>query len=141
MFFSANCRKKGYSSHGHSCWLVTTLGDDFPSLRTLLNWPAEFWRERENLEDEPRAARSVTSTTDENVNQVHSMIIDDRRLTIYPKASTISIYCVRVENILPNELRMTKVCTRCIPRLLKSEEKRVDWLSHGTVWRRYNWFP
>ena len=51
------------------------------------------------------------------------MVMNDRRLTISHLANVISISRERVENILHNELGMSKVSARWVPRLLTSDQK------------------
>ncbi|MCU7903101.1 MAG: helix-turn-helix domain-containing protein [Candidatus Thiodiazotropha sp. (ex Lucinoma aequizonata)] len=105
--------------------MVSTLGDDAPSFATVKRWAAEFKRGRESLEDDPRSGRPSTATTQENVDRVHDMIMDDRRLTTRYIASVVDISRERVENILTNELGMKKVSARRVPRLLLPDQKRT----------------
>ena len=51
------------------------------------------------------------------------MVMNDRRLTISHLANVISISRERVENILHNELGMSKVSARWVPRLLTPDQK------------------
>ena len=85
------------------------------ALSTVKKWAAEFKRGRESLEDDPRSGRSSTATTQENIDHIHQMVMNDRRLTISHLANVISISCERVENILHNELGMSKVSARWVP--------------------------
>ena len=41
--------------------MVSTLGDDAPALSTVKKWAAEFKRERESLEDDPKSKTSFHS--------------------------------------------------------------------------------
>ncbi|XP_014790447.1 uncharacterized protein LOC106883820 [Octopus bimaculoides] len=102
--------------------MVATLGRDDPALSTVYKWAAEFRRGRESLEDDPRSDHHATVTTEENVDRVHRM--DDRQLTINRTANAISIYRVRLENILHNELDMMSFAW-WDPRLLIPDQKRT----------------
>ena len=51
------------------------------------------------------------------------MEMNDRQLTISHLANVISISGERVENILHNELGMSKVSARWVPRLLTPDQK------------------
>lgn len=77
-------------------------------------WTAEFRRGRNSLEYDPSSAGPATANTDVNVDRVQHMMMDGRLLTINKVTNFISISRDRVENILDNELGMTKVfCSAC----------------------------
>ena len=101
--------KKGLTSKEIYTDMVSTLGNDAPALSTVKKWAVEFKRGRENLEDDPRSRRPSTSTIQENIDRIHQMVMNDRRLTISHSANIISISRERVENILYNKLGMSKV--------------------------------
>ena len=85
--------------------MVATLGDDAPALSTVKKWAAEFKKQgRTSLEDDPRSGRPSSATTQENIDLVHQMVIDDRRLTVNEIAEAVAISRERVENILHKEL-------------------------------------
>ncbi|XP_030588657.1 histone-lysine N-methyltransferase SETMAR-like [Archocentrus centrarchus] len=105
--------------------MVATLGDDAPALSTVQKWAAEFKRGRESLEDDQRSGRPVTATTRENIDRVHHMVMDDSRLTVNQIANAVGISRERVENILHNELGMSKISARWVPRLLTPDQKRT----------------
>ena len=56
-----------------------TLGDDAPALLTVKKWEAEFKRGRESLEDDPRSERPYTATTQENIDRIYQMVMNERR--------------------------------------------------------------
>lgn len=62
--------------------MVATLGDDAPASSTMQKWSAEFRRGRQSLENDPKSGHRTTETTEENIERVHYMMIDDRRSTI-----------------------------------------------------------
>ena len=43
---------------------------------------AKFKRGRDSSEDELRSSRPKTLTTDEQIDVIHSMVLDDRPLTV-----------------------------------------------------------
>ena len=105
--------------------MVIILGDDAPSFATVKRWVADFKRGRSSIEDEPRSGRSSTASSQANIDHVHQMVMNDRRLTIRSIATVIGISHERVENILTKELGMAKVSARWIPRLLNPDQKRT----------------
>ena len=102
-------QKKGLAPKDIHADMVATLGDDTPALSIVQKWTAEFNRSRESLEDDPRSGRPATATTQENIDRVNHMVMDDRRLTVNQIANAVGISRERVENILHNELGMSKV--------------------------------
>ena len=93
-------QKKGLIPKDIHTDMVDTLGDDAPALSTVKKWAAEFKRGRESLEDDPRSGRPATATTQENIDRVHHMVMDDRRLSVNQIANTVVISRERVGNIL-----------------------------------------
>ena len=117
-------QKKGLTTKEIHADMVSTLMDDAPALSTVKKWAAEFKR-RESLEDDPRSGRPSTATTQENIDRIHQMVMNDRRLTISHLANVISISRERVENILHNEPGMSKVSARWVPRILTPDQKLI----------------
>ena len=75
-------QKKGLTAKEIHADMVSTLGDDAPALSTVKKWAAEFKRGRESLEDDPRSGRPSTATTQENIDRIYQMVMNDRQLTI-----------------------------------------------------------
>ena len=71
--------------------MVQTLAEDFPSYATVKKWDTEYKRGRVSIEDDPRSGRPKTSTTDEQVDTIHRMVLDDRRLTVEQIAKNTDI--------------------------------------------------
>ena len=116
-------QKKGLTTKEIHADKVSTLGHDAPALSTVKKWAAVLKRGRESLEDYPRSGSPSTVTTQENIDRIHQMVMNDRRLTISHLANVISISRERVKNILHNELGMSKVSDRWVPRLLTPDQK------------------
>lgn len=83
--------------------LDDVYGDSAPSLSTIKYWEV---------------------TTPEVVGKIHGMVIDDRRIRVCEIAEAVGISRERVENILHEYLRMTKLAARWVPRLLNADNKR-----------------
>ena len=67
--------------------MVANLEDDTLALSTVKNWAADV----KSLEDFPRSGHPSTSTTQENIDCIHQMVIDYRRLTVNHIANVMSI--------------------------------------------------
>jgi transposase len=103
--------------------LIKVYGDSSPSFSTIKKWAAKFKRGRTSLENDPRKGCPKSATTPEIIEQVHDMILDDRRLKVREIAVTTGILKERVGYILHEELDMKKLWARCVPRLLTADQK------------------
>ncbi len=101
--------------------MVETLGEGAPSYSMVKKWAAEFKRGRESLEDDPRSGRPVTVTTQEVIDKIHDMISADQRITQRCIATKLGISQERVNAVIQNDLQMTKVSARWVPKLLRTE--------------------
>jgi transposase len=61
---------------------IKVYGDSSPSFSTFKKRVAEFKRGRTSLEDDPREGRPKSATTPEIIEQVHDMLLDDRRMKV-----------------------------------------------------------
>ncbi|XP_029639711.1 protein GVQW3-like [Octopus sinensis] len=99
--------------------MVSTIDDD-QDLSTVENGQL---RGRESLVADSRSGSPATATTEENIDCIHHMVMDNKRLTIDQIPNVISISCERIENILHNEHGMTKVSARWAPCLVTPDQK------------------
>jgi transposase len=61
--------------------LATALGSNAPSYQTIARWTKRFREGREDVNDDPRSGRPVSELTDENIELVRQVIIDDLHAT------------------------------------------------------------
>ena len=97
---------------------METLGNECASHSTVKKLAAEFRRVRESIEDDERSGCRKETTTDVNVEIVHSLVICDRRRNPRDIASEVGISFGAVQSILTDILRMSKVSARWVPRML-----------------------
>lgn len=98
--------------------LDAVYGDSAPSFTTVKFWAAEFKRGRTSLGDDERSGRPKTATTDDNIAQVHQMVLDNRRIKVREIAEAMNMSKERVCHILNQDLGMRKLSARWVPRLL-----------------------
>jgi transposase len=84
VFLKGNSAKKIYDD------MSTTLGDKRPSYSTVKNWVARFRSRHLNSEDEERSGRPTEVTIPENVDAIHSMILDDGSISAKKIAETLA---------------------------------------------------
>ena len=55
---------------------------EFSLFSTIKKWAAEYKLDRTSLEDDPREGRPKSATTPDIIEQVHDMVLDDRRMKV-----------------------------------------------------------
>lgn len=88
--------------------MTETLGESAVSYDTVKWWCHEFKSGRTSCEDEHRGGPPVTVTTDENINKVHDLVMQDRRVTITDIVEETGFSYHSVHNMLTKELTMKK---------------------------------
>ena len=61
--------------------LTETLGEHAPSFAVFKNWVAQFKHGHFSTCDLPRPGRPKTVTTPEIIDQIHKLILEDRRIS------------------------------------------------------------
>jgi histone-lysine N-methyltransferase SETMAR len=103
--------------------LTEVYGEECMSRARVFEWHKRFCEGREDVEDDDRSGRPCTSKTDENVQKVEEIVRNDRRLSIRMIAEMVHIDKETVRQILHDNLNMTKVCAKVVPRLLTPDQK------------------
>jgi len=62
--------------------LSETYGDATLSRTVVCKWHKAFKEDRENVEDDSRSGRPISSTDDQNVELVQTVVAKDRRLSV-----------------------------------------------------------
>ncbi|UYV75701.1 hypothetical protein LAZ67_13001055, partial [Cordylochernes scorpioides] len=83
-----------------------------------------FSEGREDVNDEERAGRPSTSTTDEKINEVEKMILANRRITVREFAEDLNISISSCHLIFINDLGMRRVAAKFVPKLLNCDQKQ-----------------
>ena len=89
--------------------LTETLGEHAPSYATLKNWLAQFKRDDFSTCDAPRPGRPKTVTTQEIIDQIHELILEDRRISAKSIAEQLGNSRERVGSII-HGLHNLKMC-------------------------------
>jgi len=72
----------------------------------------------------PRSGRPKTVTTPEIINQIHGLILDDRRISAKSIAEQLGISRERVGSIIHKDLDMRKLSAKWVPKCLNADKKR-----------------
>ncbi|UYV70165.1 hypothetical protein LAZ67_7002045 [Cordylochernes scorpioides] len=79
---------------------------------------------REDVNDEERAGRPSTSTTEEKINEVEKMILANGRITVREVAEDLNISIGSCHSIFINDLGMRRVAAKFVPKLLNCDQKQ-----------------
>jgi len=80
--------------------LKETLGEHAPSYATIKNWVSPFKHGDFSSCVAPRPGRPKTVTTPEITDQIHALILEDRRISAKPIAEQLGISRERVGPII-----------------------------------------
>jgi len=92
--------------------LKETLGEHAPSYATVKNWVAQFKRTDFSTCDAPRPGRLKTVTTPEIIDQIHELILENRRISAKSIAEQLGISRERVGSIIHEDLDMRKLSAK-----------------------------
>ena len=103
--------------------LTETLGEHAPSYATIKNWVAQFKRVDFSTCDAPRPGRPKTVTTPEIIDQIHDLILEDRRISAKSIAEQLGISRERVGSIILEDLDTRKLSLKWVPKCLNADQK------------------
>ena len=104
--------------------LTETLGEHAPSYAAVKNLMAQFKRRDFSTCDAPRLARPKTATTPEIIDQIHELILEDRRIPAKSRAEQLGISRERVGPIIRKDLDMRKLSKRWVSKFMKADRTR-----------------
>ena len=100
--------------------LTETLGEHAPSYATVKHWVAQFKRGDFSTCDAPRPRRPKTVTTQEIIDQIHKLILEDRRILVKSIPEKLGISRERVGSISHEDLDMRKLSAKWVPKCLNA---------------------
>ncbi|UYV76055.1 hypothetical protein LAZ67_13002340 [Cordylochernes scorpioides] len=104
--------------------LTVAYGEATLDRSNVYRWYKMFSEGREDVNDEKRAGRPSTSTTDEKINEVEKMILANRRITVREVAEDLNISIGSCHSIFINDLGMRRVAAKFVPKLLNCDQKQ-----------------
>jgi len=103
--------------------LTETLGEHAQSYDTVKTWVAQFKRGDFFTCDAPLPGRTKTVTTPEIIDQIHELMLKDRRTSAKSIAEQMDISRERVGSIVHEDLDRRKLSAKWVPKCLNVNEK------------------
>ncbi|KAJ8936364.1 hypothetical protein NQ318_008728 [Aromia moschata] len=103
--------------------LEKAFGVDCLSDRQIFRWHKAFAEGREDVNDENRAGRPSTSSSEDNVKRVRDLLNTDCRLSVRLISETLDITKTIVHEIVSETLGMRKACAKLVPKVLTDDQK------------------
>jgi len=85
---------------------------------------AQFKRGDFSTCDAPRPGRPKTVTTQEIIDQIHELILEDYRISAKSIPKQMGISCERVGSFIHEDLDMRKLSAKWAPKCLNVDQKR-----------------
>ena len=105
-------------------WLDKRYGDSASGKATIIDWYDKFKRDRTNTDDAKRSGRPKSAVVPENITKVHKIVLGDRKLKLREIADTLKISEGSAFTIFHESLRMRKMFSKWVPRLLTPDQKQ-----------------
>ena len=102
--------------------MADVYGDSSPKYSTVAKWSAEFKRGRDSLEDDPRPGHLADVISQEMIDRVERLVLNNRRIKVAKLASKCGISNGSVYAIIHEHLGMSKVSARWVPRNLNMQD-------------------
>ena len=100
--------------------MADVYGDSSPQYSTVAKWSAEFKRGRDSLEGDPRPGRPADVISQEMIDRVERLVLNNRRIEVAELASECGISNGSVHE----HLGMSKVSARWVPRNLNMQDRQ-----------------
>jgi len=95
------------------------------SITRIKEWYNRFKDGSTSVDSEPRHDRSATSRNDNVINQVRTLVMQDRRITVRELAGEVGVSIGSVHTIVTADLGSRRVSAKLVPKLLTMEQKQL----------------
>ncbi len=108
------------------CWrhMETVFGDQTMSKTRIRVWHKCFLAGRTSFKDDKHTGRPKKTRCAENIQKIRDVLNQDKRKTVHQISAETDIPCSGVHTILKNDLNLSKVAPKVVPKLLTDEQKR-----------------
>jgi len=118
--------------------LIETLGEHAPPYATIKNWVTQFKYGDFSTCGMPYPGRPKTVTTPEIIDQIHELILEDRRTSAKSIAEQLGISRERVESIIREDLDMRKFSAKWVLKCLNADQK-CQWCQSSDQHLEFFW--
>jgi len=119
------CQKLG-DTQVETIWKIQqVLGDNAMCITRIKEWYSRFKDGSTSVDSEPRHSRPSTSRNDNVINQVRTLLMKDRHITVRELADEVGVSIGSVHTILTADLGLRRVSTKFVPKLLTMEQKQL----------------
>ena len=95
------------------------FGDDGMGITQIKEWYNQFRDGHTLVESDAHFGRPSTSQNDELIDQVQTLVMQDRRVTIQELAEEVGISTGSVYSILTDNLVLRRVSAKLVPKLIQ----------------------
>jgi len=99
---------------------------------------AQFQRGDFSTYDAPRPGRLKTVITPDIIDQIHELILEDRRISAKSISEQLDISRERVGSIIHKDLDMRKLSAKWVPKFLNADRKRQRCQSSEQIWKFFD---
>ena len=99
--------------------------DDAMSITRIKEWYNRFKDGSTLVDSEPRHGRPSTSRNDNVINQVRTLLMQDRCITVRELADEVGVSIGSVHTILTADFGLRRVSAKFVPKLLMMEQKQL----------------
>jgi len=105
-------------------FLTETLGENAPSYATVKNWVVKFKSGDFSTCGAPLPGRRKTVNNPEIIDQIHELILEDRRISAKSIAEQLDISREWAGSIIHEDLDMWKLSAKWVQKCLNTDQKR-----------------
>ena len=118
--FCFKLRKNATETYG---MLQTAFRPSCMNRASVFEWHKRFKGGRESVRDDERCGRSKEVRTPELIGQIKNFMDKDRHVPIETISAQFDVSVGTVHTIIHKELKMRKICTKFVQRVLREDQK------------------
>ena len=103
--------------------LQTAFGVSCINQALVFEWHKRFKEGRQSVRDDERCGGSKEVRTPELIGQIKNFMYKDRRVSIETISAQFNVSVRTLHTIIREELKMRKICRKCVPRVLWEDQK------------------
>ena len=115
------CFKLGKNATEKYGMLQTAFRPSCMNQASVFEWYKRLKEGRESVRDDERCGRSKEVRTPELIGQIKNFMDKDRHVSIETISAQFDVSVGTVHTIIREELKMRKICTKFVPRLLRED--------------------